>query len=336
MEKKKINFGNAAANVGKATTGLFENAKKAVVDAVDQNGDGRIKIDDISVVTSSVKNAVKETGNKWNERQEEKRRQKQLAELCPVFADYIDSADFVLPKLIRISERDKKHEESDVCQGSVGHFLEAKELKILNIYRDKAAAFGLNFYPNLDSEIYYVDPSDRDHYIALDSYFTYLKMARANELQQIAQKLGAKHFRVTLMEEKKETSQNKAHAKAGLRVAPKQSGHLDGSHEKSESTYQKIGIAAEMDCPGHEPERPELVYLQKDLNVQNLIELRMAQNALTHQKVSVSFTQSSGIKIKDAMKIDAALIAMKAEASATITNEAEKESRRLFEYEIDF
>lgn len=28
MEKKKINFGNAAANVGKATTGLFENAKK--------------------------------------------------------------------------------------------------------------------------------------------------------------------------------------------------------------------------------------------------------------------------------------------------------------------
>ena len=187
MEKKKINFGNAAANVGKATTGLFENAKKAVVDAVDQNGDGRIKIDDISVVTSSVKNAVKETGNKWNERQEEKRRQKQLAELCPVFADDIDSADFVLPKLIRISERDKKHEESDVCQGSVGHFLEAKELKILNIYRDKAAAFGLNFYPNLDSEIYYVDPSDRDHYIALDSYFTYLKMARANELQQIAE-----------------------------------------------------------------------------------------------------------------------------------------------------
>ena len=31
------------------------------------------------------------------------------------------------------------------------------------------------FYPDCDSECYYVDPGDRDEYISLDEYFSYLK-----------------------------------------------------------------------------------------------------------------------------------------------------------------
>lgn len=32
-------------------------------------------------------------------------------------------------------------------------------------------------------------------YLALEKYFDYLKIAQVNELQKIAQELGAKHFR---------------------------------------------------------------------------------------------------------------------------------------------
>ena len=38
-------------------------------------------------------------------------------------------------------------------------------------------------------------------YIALDEYFSYLKIERINELQMIAKSLGAKHFKVTYKEE---------------------------------------------------------------------------------------------------------------------------------------
>ena len=45
---------------------------------------------------------------------------------------------------------------------------------------------------------------------------------------------------------------------------------------------------------------------------------------------------ASGIKEKDAVKIDAALKALKIAGSASLVSEARSESRRFFEYEIDF
>lgn len=335
MEKKKIDPKLVSEEVGKAA-GFLNSAKKALAKAVDRDGDGRPTFDDITVVTDTVKDAVKDGTSKWTAKQEQRRQEKEFEELRPVFSDDLESADFSLSKLIRITGRDKKHEESELCRGSIGFYSDTKELRFLNIYRDKTNLLGVSFYPNLDSEVYYVDPTDRNHYIALDSYFTYLKMARSNELQQIAQKLGAKHFRVTLMEEQTESAARTFHVKAGAKATARQGGALDASHEASTSAYRKIGISAEMDCPGHDPERPKLVYLQKDLNVQNLIELRMAKNPLTHQKVTVSFSQSSGIKVKDAMKIDSALNAMKITVNSNVTSEAEKETHRVFEYEIDF
>ena len=57
---------------------------------------------------------------------------------------------------------------------------------------------------------------------------------------------------------------------------------------------------------------------------------------MLHQKYTLKLSNSSGIKEKDAVKIDAALKAMKISGNTTVINEAQNESRRFFEYEIDF
>lgn len=88
-----------------------------------------------------------------------------------------------------------------------------KELRIVNIFRDSIDSYGVSFYPDGDSELYYVDPSNRDEYIALDEYFSYLKQVRISELQRIAQDLGAKHFKVTYKEEKTSFSEKKVSKK---------------------------------------------------------------------------------------------------------------------------
>ena len=62
----------------------------------------------------------------------------------------------------------------------------------------------------------------------------------------------------------------------------------------------------------------------------------MADNAMTHQVYTLVLCNSSGIKEKDAMKIDAALSAMKIDGNVSIASEAQREMRRIFEYEIDF
>ena len=335
MEKNKVNLGAAAAGAGKAAAGFLGKAKKAVVNVVDQNDDGKFGLDDVSAVSDAVKAAVKDSSNKWNEKQDQKRREKELEALRPIFEADVDTPDFALPKLIRVAEEDEKHAASELCKDSIGFVFAGKDLDVITIYPEKIGDFGLKFYPDMDSEVYYVDPTDRDHYIALDDYFNYLKIARISELQKIAQDLGAKHFRVTYKEQKKSFAAVSGGVKGNLK-APGKELNLDLTHQRAENSFSRVEIAAEMECLGHKPVEPMLRYFKKDPQIQSLVSLRMADNAMTHQVYTLSLSSSSGIKIKDAMKIDSALGAMKINGNATVTSEAQNEDLRIFEYEIDF
>ena len=325
MDKKKVDFKSLVADKGKAATDLFDKTKKAVVQSIDQNEDGKFDLSDITVLT-----------DQWNERKEQQRKESDRKRLCPIFEEDLDSPDFLMTKLIRVCEMDKKHAESDICQGSIGFESVYKDLRVINIYLDKAAAFGLSYYPDIDSELYYVNPCVRDQYIALDEYFYFLKVARVSELQKIAQDLGAKHFRVTFKEQKKSLASTSAIGKLGTKVSGAQNANVDFSYESKNSDFSKVEIAAEMECIGHKPVEPTLVYFKKDPQIQNLVSLRMSDNAMTHQVYTLALSNSSGIKMKDALKIDAALSAMKCAGNTTVTSEVQSESRRYFEYEIDF
>lgn len=92
-----------------------------------------------------------------------------------------------------------------------------------------------------------------------------------------------------------------------------------------------------MQCLGHAHKEPKLCYLQREPSIQSLNTLRMDKaSPMLHQKYTLKLSNSSGIKEKDAVKIDAALKAMKISGNTTVINEAQNESRRFFEYEIDF
>ena len=336
MEKKTINLGNSAAEAGKAAVNFFNKAKDAVVSAVDKNGDGKLSMDDVSSVTDSVKAAVKDSSDRWNEKQEQKKREKEYETLRPLFETDIDKPDFSLPKLIRVAEMDEKHAESDLCKGSIGFVFPGKDLEVITIYPEKIGDFNLRFHPDAESELYYVDPADRDFYIALDDYFNYLKIARISELQRIAQELGAKHFRVIYKEHQKTSVGNEIVGRGNIRAVGKQGLDADAVHHRREDSFSKAEIAAEMTFIGHKPKEPTLIYFRKDPQIQNLVAMRKSDNPMTHQVYTLELSNSSGIKIKDALKIDAALGAMKAKGNATVTSEAQSEMRRIFEYEIDF
>ena len=200
MEKKKVDLGAVAAEAGKNAKAFWGKAKEAIVSVADQNDDGSLDFKDVSVIAESIGNAAKSTAASVISSAEEKSRELERKMLQPIFVEDLDGAEFLISKLVRITDIDKKRAESEVCRGSIGFISDQKDLRIVNIFKDQIDAFGLTFYPDTDCELYYVDPSDRDKYIALDDYFSYLKIARVNELQKIAQDLGAKHFRVTYKE----------------------------------------------------------------------------------------------------------------------------------------
>lgn len=333
MAEKKFNFKAAVQDAGKNASDLLGKAKDAIVRTTDQNDDGKFDKEDISAIADSVGESVKNSAHSIKESAEEKAKQIELKLLQPIFTESMIEADFLMPKFIRITERDKKYSNSEVCQGSVGYFSDQKGLRIVNIFRDSIDAYNLSFYPDTGSEFYYIDPSDRDRYIALDEYFSYLKVERINELQLIAKSLGAKHFKVTYKEEQTSFSEKKSESKA------KAVGLADGDfeHSHSEKKYSTVEIAAELDCPGHEPVMPQLRYMQRDPSIKTLIEMRMDTSApLSHQKFMLKLSNSSGIKESDAIKIDAVLKGMKLSGNTSVASEAKNESRRYLEYEIDF
>ena len=159
-----------------------------------------------------------------------------------------------------------------------------------------------------------------------------MKQARVAELQQIAQALGAKHFRVTYKEQKKTITK----AKAKGRVGAKNVAGVTADHQLSSDDFSSISIAAEMNFLGHEPNEPELHYFKGNPQIVELVKSRMKPNPVLHQSYILQLSESSGIRIKDALKIDATLNAIKCEGNATFSSELQDETRRSLEYEIDF
>ena len=286
---------------------------------------------DVAKLADKTKEKAFEAGQAAKEAAEKGKQDLDLRILQPIFQTDLESTEF--PKLIRIVERNNKYDEGTICEGSIGHTSHPNRVQLVNIFTDSIDAFGLTFYPDCDSEFYYVNPSDKTHYIALDDYFAYLKKARINELQTIAQDLGATHFKVTYKEEKKSFTKKKGNTKFKI----KKVAEAEAKHESTQKNFVDFRIAAESRFPGHTPKLPEIHYWEKDSDIQTLIAMRMNEDTpLLEHKLTFEMSQSSGMKISDAVKIDGVLKALKCAGNATLESEAQNESRRYLEYEIEF
>lgn len=261
---------------------------------------------------------------------DEMKRQWDLKRLKPIFSEDLNGMQY--SRLVRIVERDKKF-DIEVCRGSIGYWATCKGERWVNIFKDSVNKFGLNFYPYEEVNFYYVDPTDKDNYIVLDEYFDRLKQARVNELQKIAQDLGAKYFRVTYMKERTTLSKKSTSGKGSVHKKGNGSVQLNATDKK----YDRMDIAAEMSFPGHEPVMPRVRYLKHDPNIQNLIEMRMdPKGPVNHQTLNIKLSSSSGLKETDAVKVDMILKSLKMAGNTTVSSEVQNEAKSILEYEINF
>lgn len=312
------------SGAGKAARGLIDSAMQAA----DRNDDGKVDLADVSALAETVGASVKKGAQTVKESAGERAQSLERRSLRPIFPEQLGSADFSLPRLIRVVERSGRYARSAVCRGAIGFESEAKGIRIVNLFRDARAAFGLRFCPDGDREFYYQDPVEPGQYIALGEYFDYLKLARVNELRRIAQELGAKHFRIRYCEEQSASAGTKKAAKAKAAAA---------EHSAAETRRTALRVEAEMELAGHAPVRPQLKYLRSDPLVQNLIAMRMEEGeAFFYDRQLLKLSQSSGMEEADAVKIDAALKGLRCSADAHVTGEARSEAGRYLEYEIDF
>ena len=337
MEKKKINLGEVATEASKGVATLFGKTKDALAKAADQTGDGTFDKEDVSVIAENVSTAAKSVAAKAKAFKEDLQTAKELHDLCPIMPEALAQADFPMSSLICLEEMDKHHATSAVCQGSVGHTSNEKGMNVVHIYRGNEALFGVTLYPDNSYDLYYQDPVVAGRYIALDEYFYILKEACVCELEKVAQDLGAKHFRVTYMEEKKTFSNKNVKVNTSAKLGSRSlSGDVDSEH--SSSSAIQLRVEAESNFTGSDdPKMPTLCYLGKNLAVMRLIESRLDDRSrAVSKKYKIEFSKSLGIKAKDAANIDGALKSMGFAGNTSVTSEVESASRRYLDYEIEF
>ncbi len=119
MEKK---IGKIVKQAGIKAGDAMGKAKDVVVQVVDQNGDGKLDLEDVKFVGEQVKHETK----KIVDLAQEKMNAQKVKSLNPFY--YSDLEKINLPKLLQIVARDKNYDENGLCKGSIGFMSDNKTM----------------------------------------------------------------------------------------------------------------------------------------------------------------------------------------------------------------
>lgn len=291
------------------------NTGKTVASGIKTGGQ---KAADMAVVTKDGAVALKEDFDR--------------ARIKPVTLNEINEPAFRIPRMIYIVG-DDKYSDHYVMKDAIGHIESEKGMEYLVLYSKYAESIGCDFYPMVNEfYIYYVDPCYPRKYICLNDYFEFIEKAKFNEMEIVAQKIGAKHLDVELTEEHRLFFSKKAKIKGKSKLGDVE---MEGQYAKEETeTIKSVGHA---DFNGQKPERPELVYLKNEEEIKQLIELRLNENnQIKSKEFQFKYNRTTGISTMNAAKIDAVLKKIGIKTKNSISNKAEEEDRRYFKYKVEF
>ena len=326
---------NAASNTGKKVVQKIDVTKEHIVKKMDQNDDNTFDKEDLKIAKDKIANKTQETVKKIKSDIDEKKRERELKKYRPVKIEDLESTEFNMPKIVNVSDLDKKFTEIDVCKDAIGSYLNKNDVLILRMFREYVDKFNIELYPNDGGAIYIMDPIDRNRYISLNDYFSYINKAYVRELKMIANELGASYFEVSLMEEKVFFSQEIKELEDKLKYASMGSGEAKTKRKKSSNELSFVKIEAKNNFEPHEPRRPKLKYLKNNEEIQQLIDFRM-NKSIKDEELSINLGSVSGIKESEATKIDCAFKILKLNTNSSFESEYKNECRKYLKYVIKF
>lgn len=354
-EKSSRSFGETLGSFGLHAKDAAAKAQSAIAKAVDRNGDGKIDAEDFGLTRENLEAAgdavkgaaiaaghgLKAGGSAMGKALSDARLQAERKALRPVFPEELPfgmeqdkSTNQDLPSILSVAVRDKKRAESEVCQGSVGYYQTAKGYDHLCLYEDNLTPLPLTFYPTASQGIFLASPYQNGVYIAVDEYFNFIRKGIVNELELVAQSLGAKHVRISFQEDTKAHTMQKMHSHAKAQKAKAAYDHESTLHESS-----NVEIAADVKFSGHTfPVAPDLVYFRNESDILKLIQMRTSNSSNRIESKTYRFqcNQLFGVKEKREGEISAVLNYMKPSGAVSYNQNIQRESRTILEYSIEF
>jgi len=285
------------ANKIKSPAEILEAAGNAIETAVDKAGDG---VEALAGKASDAKERIDK------------------ARFGPVFD--LDQIEGNMPQVIYV-EDNQRLKSVPACKGAFGFIEKLKGLQVMRLLPKYIGLPGIKFYPDTDGVLYYQDPCDDHLYIDINDYFDYLNAVRVNELELIAQDLGAKHIKVVYKEARKVFVDTGTDAKAD---------------DPDEFSFTEVFTDDVYDA-GEDPAAPAVQYLQNDPSISSLIDRRLdSEQDVDKETNAIPCKILDGMSVDDAVKLDGILKTLKLNGNASVASAAEALERAVLEYTIEF
>lgn len=285
------------ANKIKSPAEILEAAGNAIETAVDKAGDG---VEALAGKASDAKERIDK------------------ARFGPVFD--LDQIAGNMPQVIFV-EDNQRLKSVPACKGAFGFIEKLKGMQVMRLLPKYIGLPGIKFYPDTDGVLYFGDPCDDHLYIDINDYFDYLNAVRVNELELIAQDLGAKHIKVVYKEARKVFVDTDTDAKAD---------------DPDEFSFTEVFTDDVYDA-GEDPAAPAVQYLQNDPSISSLIDRRLdSEQDVEKETNAIPCKILDGMSVDDAVKLDGILKTLKLNGNASVTSAAEALERAVLEYTIEF
>lgn len=261
---------------------------------------------------------------------------RKLKKYNPLFPEQYQSDSFHLPNIIVIVD-DAVRKDIDVCAGAIGWLSKDSGEEVLHLYDEAISFSGIQFIPApICNAVYYVDHFDRNRFIQVDCIFSRTLKEKIDELQHIAESLGAKRCVIGISEASKTSKTKKVSADVGT---GKQGTNITADYEHSSKNSQTQYGHIEAEFTGLRfPKRPTLKWFAYDDSITNLVETCCSGRRRV-KKLTLELTGSSASTMSQsiACAIDGVLTkSLKSSGHASMKTQAKAENESKLVFYIEF
>ena len=263
---------------------------------------------------------------------------RRLKKYNPLFPEQYQSETFNIPNIIVIVD-DAVRKGIDVCEGAIGWLSKETGEEVLHLYDEAISFSGIQFVPApVCNAVYYVDHFDRGRFIQADCIFSRKLKEMIDELQHIAEYVGAKRCTIDISESiSSEDTKQKA---AILSVGDKKTNGnatLDYSAASKSYTTQQGHIEATFTGLRF-PKRPILKWFANDNGINNLVEACCSRKRRVKELTLELFGSSSATMSQSiACAIDGIIAkSLGGTGHASMTSQVQEEHQRVLKFHIEF
>lgn len=288
------------------------------------------------ILSDSSKNFIETLYTKSHARElaaKDKSYNSRLKKYNPLFLDEYASEEFNIPNMIRIVD-DAVRKGIDVCEGSIGWISNEKGVEIFHLYDEAINLSDIKFIPApvVDS-IYFVDPLDRNNYISIENYHSYVQQSKIAELQHIAFLLGAKHYKVEMIDTTDENHSKKLKASIKSKL---HNADMDSSMDSKSYSGQK-SLAEGNFSNSNRPQLPTLKWFINDENIKNLINMRCTESLQSSiLDYAIELTNSSSANMSMSMAANIKTVAYGFGIKSNFEEKSKKDTNSKLLYYLEF